>query len=130
MIFRYYIIILILGNQQFSALLPEIYIFFRYFFVMFICNCFSIIIFWIFEVFVVFFSNFITNQIVGCFSWFWKYSFWISFKGICCRLFLALFTTHGFNHIFENIFTLHLITKFMFILSSISNGLEFWWILF
>ena len=47
--------------------------FFRYFFIMLICNCFWIILLWIFWIFCNPISNFITNQI-SCFCCF----FWIA----------------------------------------------------
>ena len=73
--------------------------FFRYFFIVLICNCLWVILFWIFWKFCDFIRNFISNQITSCICYFLNYSFWISFKCICCRLFsmirkcLAVFTT-------------------------------------
>ena len=45
--------------------------FFRYFFIILICNCLWIIVLWIFLNFCDFISNFITNQITSCFCCFW-----------------------------------------------------------
>ena len=59
--------------------------FFRYLFTIY--NCFWIILLWIFWNLHNFISNCITNQITSCFSCFLNYSFWRSFKWICCRFF-------------------------------------------
>ena len=137
--------------------------FFRYFFIMLICNCFWIISLWIFWNPRNFISNLITNQITSCFCCFLNDSLRKGFKYVCCKLFsvikgfLDVFTTQVFTYIFSNIFNhifskrqksiafhkysisrlnliahyflcfrLLLMTKVMFILSFISNGLEFW----
>ena len=137
--------------------------FFRYFFIMLICNCFWIISLWIFWNSRNFISNLITNQITSCLCCFLNDSLRKGFKYVCCKLFnvikrfLDVFTTQVFTYVFSNIFNhifskrqksiafhkysiswlnwiahyflcfrLLLMTKVMFILSFISNGLEFW----
>ena len=60
--------------------------FFRCFFIMFIFNCFWIILQWTSWNFLNSISNFITNQITSCFCCFWNYSYWSSLNCICCRL--------------------------------------------
>ena len=90
--------------------------FFRCFFIMFIFNCFWIILQWTSWNFLNSISNFITNQITSCFCCFWNYSYWSSLNCICCRLhsmikkFWAVFTTWIFTYSFNNIFT-HIFSK-------------------
>ena len=77
---------------------------------MFIFNCFLIIMLWNFWKLCNYISNFITKKIARCFCSFLSYSFQSSFNCICCRLFsmiktfLVVFSTQLFTDHFLPIF--------------------------
>ena len=54
----------------------------RYFVIMFVCNCFCIILWWTFWDFRSSVSNFVTSQIFSCFWLFLDKSFWRSFESV------------------------------------------------
>ena len=76
--------------------------FFRYFFIIIICNCLWIILLWILQNFPNSINNFIGNIITISFFWFLNYSSWSSFKCISSSLFSmikTIFTTYVFTYI-------------------------------
>ena len=79
-----------------------------YFFIVFIFNCFWMILLRIFWNTCDFISNFITNQITSCVCCFLSYSFRSSFNYFCYILFsmikrfLAVFTAYVLIYIFRN----------------------------
>ena len=108
LIFHYYNIILISDHL-------EIYIFSLGISLSYLFVTVSELIFCeIFETFLILAENFITNRITSCFYGFLNYSFWSSFKCVCCRLFsmmnkfVAIFTTQDFAYIFTNILPIFL----------------------
>ena len=86
--------------------------FIRYFFIMFVCNCFWIILSWTFWDFRSSISNFVTSQIFSCFCLFLNECFWRSFESVAdCLPWSRSFWLYLQLPIFLSIFLLTIFAK-------------------
>ena len=134
-----------LGSLIASVLLLKIVSVIRYFFAMFICNCFWVILLSSFWDFCNFISNFLTNwitlfeeslsaSVADCLAWFLEvfYIFTNAFTHTFSKrersTVFYKYSISSLNWIVRHFlyFTLQFITKVMLILSSTSNRLESW----